>query len=48
MCKEFSCKKSGICIPESWRCDGNMDCGLDDQSDEINCSKKQEKKKSKK
>ena len=39
---EFECKKSGICIPMSYRCDGEFDCGTDendeyDNSDEENC-----------
>lgn len=31
---EFTCK-NGLCISESWRCNGNNDCG--DLSDEVGC-----------
>ncbi|KFM73277.1 Vitellogenin receptor, partial [Stegodyphus mimosarum] len=30
----FTCKKSGRCIPTSWTCDSDLDCGDDDISDE--------------
>ena len=36
---QFKCAKTNRCIPEKWRCDGEIDCGSDDESDEINCSK---------
>jgi len=28
------CSKSGRCVPTSWKCDGDPDCGEDDPSDE--------------
>ncbi|XP_061179517.1 mucin-2-like [Saccostrea echinata] len=34
--KEFTCD-SGKCIPITFKCDGNMDCGVGDNSDETNC-----------
>ena len=38
-CKEFLCKKSQKCIPKTWICDGAIDCGVDDDSDEAaDCS----------
>ena len=38
---QFKCTgtKANRCIPEKWRCDGEIDCGSDDESDEMNCSK---------
>ena len=33
---EFTCS-SGHCIPRAYRCDGEPDCGLLDNSDEENC-----------
>ncbi|PRD32013.1 UNVERIFIED_CONTAM: Low-density lipoprotein receptor-related protein 1 [Trichonephila clavipes] len=30
----FTCKESGRCIPMSWTCDSDLDCGNDDVSDE--------------
>ncbi|XP_014679192.1 PREDICTED: LOW QUALITY PROTEIN: low-density lipoprotein receptor-related protein 1-like, partial [Priapulus caudatus] len=33
----FLCTESGRCIPSSWRCDREPDCGADDVSDEENC-----------
>lgn len=38
---EFKCKVSGRCIPQGWRCDHFVDCGLEynDSSDEADCSK---------
>ena len=35
---EFQCKISGLCIDDSLRCDFGLDCGEDDQSDELNCN----------
>ncbi|XP_010791150.1 MAM and LDL-receptor class A domain-containing protein 1-like, partial [Notothenia coriiceps] len=32
---QYQCLFSPQCIPESWRCDGELDCG--DQSDEDEC-----------
>ncbi|XP_050433383.1 low-density lipoprotein receptor-related protein 1 isoform X2 [Adelges cooleyi] len=37
--KEFKCAISGKCIPKVFVCDGENDCGKDDDSDEIlNCT----------
>ncbi|CAF0885223.1 unnamed protein product [Rotaria sp. Silwood1] len=33
-CKEYECPKSKLCIPKSWICDGTVDCGHEDDSDE--------------
>ena len=33
--KQFQCKNTGFCIPESWKCDGYNDCI--DFSDELGC-----------
>ena len=34
------CNSTGRCIPESWKCDGDPDCGIGDNSDEPpECSK---------
>lgn len=35
----FTCL-SGICIPEDFHCDGALDCGEDDDSDEVDCFSK--------
>jgi len=34
----FKCKKNGKCIPKSFICDHDLDCGHDDNSDEWNCT----------
>ncbi|ODN00857.1 Low-density lipoprotein receptor-related protein 1 [Orchesella cincta] len=34
---EFTCQDSGRCLPASWICDGDFDCGEDDMTDEQNC-----------
>lgn len=31
----FECKANGACIPNAWKCDGNVDCA--DNSDEESC-----------
>lgn len=36
---EFTCE-SGKCIPKTFKCDGNMDCGVGDNSDEKDCGGK--------
>ena len=33
----FHCEKSGLCVPQSFKCDGEVDCGSADDSDERNC-----------
>lgn len=33
-CHGYTCRKSKKCIPKDWLCDGTMDCGQDDGSDE--------------
>lgn len=30
----FTCKVSGRCIPMTWTCDSDLDCGDNDDSDE--------------
>lgn len=35
---EFRCRKSNLCIPMSFVCDGERDCGADDRTDERNCN----------
>jgi hypothetical protein len=38
-CNEFLCKTSQKCIPKTWVCDGSIDCGINDDSDEASdCS----------
>lgn len=38
-CSEFQCKNSKQCIPKAWVCDGSVDCGVDDDTDEAaDCS----------
>jgi hypothetical protein len=34
---KFQCRTSGLCVPLTWRCDGDLDCR--DGSDEDECSK---------
>lgn len=38
ICEGFLCENKK-CIPKSWVCDGYNDCGIEDNSDEINCNK---------
>ena len=39
-CTEYVCKNSKKCIPKTWVCDGSIDCGVGDDSDETSdCSK---------
>jgi hypothetical protein len=39
-CKEYECPISKLCIPKTWICDGTVDCGQEDNSDESgDCSK---------
>ncbi|KRY71296.1 Low-density lipoprotein receptor-related protein 1B, partial [Trichinella pseudospiralis] len=33
----FICEKTQLCINATRRCDGNLDCGANDISDELNC-----------
>ncbi|CAF5202804.1 unnamed protein product, partial [Rotaria magnacalcarata] len=33
-CKEYECPRSKLCIPKAWVCDGTLDCGHEDDSDE--------------
>ena len=35
--EEFLCNRSKHCIPNSWKCDGDVDCF--DNSDELGCCK---------
>ena len=35
----FQCEKSGICLPQNYKCDGEIDCPFWDDSDEQNCEK---------
>ena len=35
--EEFLCQINGFCIDQSLRCNDVSNCGLDDNSDEINC-----------
>ncbi|XP_002138212.3 prolow-density lipoprotein receptor-related protein 1 isoform X1 [Drosophila pseudoobscura] len=35
---QFRCVPSLKCIPETWRCDGEYDCGEGDLTDEVNCT----------
>lgn len=37
---QFKCEHSNRCIALNWRCDGDVDCGEGDQSDEDNCASK--------
>lgn len=38
-CNEYTCKDSKKCIPKTWVCDGSIDCGFGDASDETaDCS----------
>ena len=36
--KQFQCFGNKRCIPLTWRCDGDNDCGKSDASDEANCT----------
>lgn len=36
-CEEFLCENKK-CIPNAWVCDGYFDCGIYDNSDEMNCN----------
>ncbi len=39
-CQEYQCPISKLCIPKTWICDGTVDCGNEDDSDESgDCSK---------
>jgi hypothetical protein len=45
-CKGYECPISKLCIPKTWICDGTVDCGDEDNSDESgDCSKFKIKKK---
>ncbi|KAL5015893.1 hypothetical protein ScPMuIL_005482 [Solemya velum] len=37
--QQFLCTGRKLCIPLIWRCDGDVDCGGDDNSDEMDCAK---------
>ncbi|OUC45218.1 putative Low-density lipoprotein receptor domain class A [Trichinella nativa] len=34
---DFICEQTRLCINATRRCDGNLDCGANDISDELNC-----------
>lgn len=34
----FRCANSSFCIAKHLECDGNLNCGLDDDSDEAHCN----------
>ena len=34
---EFQCRGTGHCTRQSWKCDGDHDCGIGDPSDELGC-----------
>lgn len=33
----FQCEETGYCINDKLRCDGTMNCGPGDDSDEVHC-----------
>ncbi|KRX84314.1 Low-density lipoprotein receptor-related protein 1B [Trichinella sp. T6] len=39
---DFICEQTRLCINATRRCDGNLDCGANDISDELNCETKEE------